>query len=61
LADEIENRGVLEDLVKQPKLIEKDYGIIHYDSPGQKRNRCGAVVSEKGPAHKLQQYSLYIL
>lgn len=30
---EIENRGVLEDLIKQPKLASKDYGIIHYDSP----------------------------
>lgn len=30
---EIENRGVLEDLVKEPGLIEKDYGIVHFDSP----------------------------
>ncbi|RTZ02418.1 endonuclease/exonuclease/phosphatase family protein [Flavobacterium sp. RSP49] len=33
---EIENRGVLEDLVKQPKLIDKDYGIIHFDSPDKR-------------------------
>ena len=33
---EIENRGVLEDLVKQPKLIEKDFGIIHFDSPDKR-------------------------
>ena len=33
---EIENRGVLEDLVKQPKLIEKEYGIIHFDSPDKR-------------------------
>ena len=33
---EIENRGVLEDLIKQPKLIEKDYGIIHFDSPDKR-------------------------
>ena len=33
---EIENRAVLEDLVKQPKLIEKDYGIIHFDSPDKR-------------------------
>jgi hypothetical protein len=31
-AAEIENRGVLEDLVKQPKLAVNDYGIVHYDS-----------------------------
>ncbi|MCG9791831.1 endonuclease/exonuclease/phosphatase family protein [Flavobacterium algicola] len=33
---EIENRSVLEDLVKQPLIIEKDYGIIHYDSPDKR-------------------------
>ena len=33
---EIENRGVLEDLVKQPKLIDKNYGIIHFDSPDKR-------------------------
>jgi hypothetical protein len=33
---EIENRGVLEDLIKQPKLIEKEYGIIHFDSPDKR-------------------------
>ncbi|MBY0487887.1 MAG: endonuclease/exonuclease/phosphatase family protein, partial [Flavobacteriaceae bacterium] len=27
---EIENRGVLEDLIKQPKLINLDYGIVHF-------------------------------
>jgi hypothetical protein len=33
---EIENRSVLEDLVKQPKLIDKEYGIIHFDSPDKR-------------------------
>ena len=33
---EIENRGVLEDLIKQPKLISYDYGIVHYDSPDKR-------------------------
>lgn len=33
---EIENRGVLEDLIKQPKLINYDYGIVHYDSPDKR-------------------------
>lgn len=33
---EIENRGVLEDLVKQPKLINSDYGIVHFDSPDKR-------------------------
>jgi hypothetical protein len=30
---ELENRSVLEALVKEPKLVEKNYGIVHYDSP----------------------------
>ncbi|MEO8233983.1 MAG: endonuclease/exonuclease/phosphatase family protein [Flavobacterium sp.] len=30
---EIENRGVLEDLIKDPQLINSDYGIVHFDSP----------------------------
>ena len=30
---EIENKNVLEDLVNDPHLLDKDYGIIHYDSP----------------------------
>ncbi len=33
---EIENRMVLEDLVKQPKLINRDYGIVHFDSPDRR-------------------------
>jgi hypothetical protein len=33
---EIENRGVLEDLIKQPKLADFDYGIIHFDSPDKR-------------------------
>lgn len=35
-ACEIENRGVLEDLVKQPKLAVHDYGIVHFDSPDKR-------------------------
>ena len=30
---EVENRKVLEDLVNDPLLLSKDYGIIHYDGP----------------------------
>lgn len=33
---EIENRSVLEDLIKQPKLILSDYGIVHFDSPDKR-------------------------
>ena len=33
---EIENQRVLEDLVKQPKLLPGDYGIVHFDSPDKR-------------------------
>jgi hypothetical protein len=33
---EIENRLVLEDLVKHPKMINRGYGIIHFDSPDKR-------------------------
>lgn len=33
---EVENRGVLEDLIKQEKIANYDYGIIHFDSPDQR-------------------------
>lgn len=33
---EIENRSVLEDLIKQPKMINSDYGIVHFDSPDKR-------------------------
>jgi hypothetical protein len=33
---EIENRAVLEDLIKEPKMLNFDYCIIHFDSPDQR-------------------------
>ena len=33
---EIENRNVLEDLVKHPNIIKYDYGIVHFDSPDKR-------------------------
>ncbi|MFD1603416.1 endonuclease/exonuclease/phosphatase family protein [Flavobacterium artemisiae] len=33
---EIENRGVLEDLIKDPKLLPYDFGIVHFDSPDRR-------------------------
>ncbi|WP_370390154.1 endonuclease/exonuclease/phosphatase family protein [uncultured Winogradskyella sp.] len=33
---EIENRKVLEDLVNDPLLLGKDYGIIHFDGPDRR-------------------------
>lgn len=33
---EIENRKVLEDLIKHPLLIKRNYKIVHYDSPDRR-------------------------
>ncbi len=33
---EIENRAVLEDLIRQPRLAGKGYAIVHYESPDQR-------------------------
>lgn len=44
---EIENRGVLEDLIRQPKLAAKDYGIIHYDSPDGRGIDVGLLYQKK--------------
>lgn len=30
---EVENRGVLEDLVREPAIAARNYQIVHYDSP----------------------------
>lgn len=44
---EIENRTVLEDLIKHPLLENKHYGIIHYDSPDQRGIDCGFLYQKK--------------
>jgi hypothetical protein len=35
---EIENRGVLEDLIKESNFVNKEYGIIHFDSPDKRES-----------------------
>jgi hypothetical protein len=44
---EVENRGVLEDLIKQPSLAGKDYGIVHFDSPDKRGIDVGFLYSKK--------------
>ncbi|MGV9002631.1 endonuclease/exonuclease/phosphatase family protein [Flavobacterium sp.] len=44
---EIENRGVLEDLVKEPLLISKEYGIVHFDSPDKRGIDVGLLYQKK--------------
>jgi hypothetical protein len=33
---EVENRSVLDDLVKRPAIINRNYKIVHYDSPDER-------------------------
>nr|WP_314594435.1 endonuclease/exonuclease/phosphatase family protein [uncultured Porphyromonas sp.] len=37
---EIENRGVLEDLLRQPELRDAGYQIVHFDSPDKRGIDC---------------------
>ena len=44
---EIENQGVLEDLVKNHQMIDKEYGIVHYESPDKRGIDVGFLYRKK--------------
>jgi predicted extracellular nuclease len=44
---EIENRGVLEDLVKQPAIANRQYQIVHYDSPDRRGIDVGLLYNPR--------------
>ncbi|GGG38556.1 endonuclease/exonuclease/phosphatase family protein [Bizionia arctica] len=44
---EVENRKVMEDVANDPLLIDKDYGIIHYDSPDKRGIDVGLFYQKK--------------
>lgn len=44
---EIENRGVLEDLVKQPAIANRTYEIVHYDSPDRRGVDVGLLYNPR--------------
>ena len=44
---EIENRNVLEDFVKHPKLADRNYKIVHYDSPDERGIDCALIYNPK--------------
>lgn len=44
---EIENRRVLEDLIKHPLLINLGYGIVHFDSPDRRGIDTGFLYQKK--------------
>lgn len=44
---EVENRKVLEDIVSQPELKDRNYQIVHYDSPDERGIDCGLLYQPK--------------
>ncbi|MCX7551102.1 endonuclease/exonuclease/phosphatase family protein [Xanthomarina sp. F2636L] len=44
---EVENRKVMEDVANDPQLIDKDYGIVHYDSPDRRGIDVGLFYQKK--------------
>ena len=44
---EIENRTVLEDLVVQPEIKNRNYQIVHYDSPDRRGVDVGLIYNPK--------------
>ena len=44
---EVENRMVLEALVKNPLIIDKDYGIVHFESPDRRGIDCAFLYQKK--------------
>lgn len=44
---EIENKSVLETLVKHPKLKDRNYQIVHYDGPDLRGVDCGFLYNPK--------------
>lgn len=44
---EIENRQVLEDLVAQPEIAERNYQIVHYNSPDRRGVDVGLLYQKK--------------
>jgi len=46
--EEIENKGVLEDLVKQESIKDRNYKIIHFDSPDRRGIDVGLLYN---PSH----------
>ncbi|GAB4487931.1 MAG: endonuclease [Raineya sp.] len=56
---EVENRRVLEDLIKQNDLKEKDYGIVHYNSPDE-RGIDVAMIYKKNVFSPIKESSIRI-
>jgi hypothetical protein len=44
---EIENRGVMEDIIKQPALAKRGLEIVHYDSPDRRGVDVGLIYNPR--------------
>ncbi|EGV42227.2 endonuclease/exonuclease/phosphatase family protein [Bizionia argentinensis JUB59] len=44
---EVENKEVLKDVINDPELIAKDYGIVHYESPDRRGIDVGLIYQKK--------------
>ena len=44
---EIENRGVIEDLIRRPELKARGYAVVHYDSPDRRGVDVGLIYQPK--------------
>lgn len=44
---EIENRSVLEDLVKQPAIADRNFQIVHHDGPDRRGVDCALLYNPK--------------
>ncbi|MGY0391444.1 endonuclease/exonuclease/phosphatase family protein [Bizionia sp. KMM 8389] len=44
---EVENKKVLQDVVNDPQLLSKDYGIVHYDSPDRRGIDVGLIYQKQ--------------
>ncbi len=43
---EVENKNVIEDLLKNKHLLNKDYEIVHYDSPDERGIDVGLIYNK---------------
>lgn len=59
---EIENRGVLEELIAHPKLRKYEYQIVHFDSPDSRGIDVALLFRKsKFMLETVKKYSLYLI
>ncbi len=56
---EVENKKVIEDLIKSKHLVNKNYGIVHFDSPDE-RGIDVALIYQKAHFEVLSNESIHV-